>query len=123
MTGEVAHDGGEQEAGHYRIGYALEEAGRMHEWTDGELVWRDPGDENVHVEGSVRDASDGRFVPGVHETHPLLTIAEPDQPLEVGPELGSCHVVGIAAEGGIVPASVRRIQTRRSATPRPGRCK
>jgi hypothetical protein len=35
MTGEVAHDGGEQEAGHYRIGYALEEAERMYEWTGG----------------------------------------------------------------------------------------
>ncbi len=52
-----------------------------------------------------------------HETHPLLTLAEPDQPLEVGPELGSCHVVGIAAEGGVVPASVRRIRARESATP------
>ena len=30
MTGEVAHDGGEQEAGHYRIGYAIEEAEGMH---------------------------------------------------------------------------------------------
>jgi hypothetical protein len=46
MTGGVAHDGGEQEAGHYHIGYyALEEAERMYEWTGGELVWRDPGDE------------------------------------------------------------------------------
>ncbi len=45
MTGGVAHDGGEQEAGYYRIGYALEEAERMYEWTGGELVWRDPGDE------------------------------------------------------------------------------
>jgi hypothetical protein len=37
MTGGVAHDGGEQEAGHYRIGYALEEAERMYEWTGDEL--------------------------------------------------------------------------------------
>ncbi len=45
MTGEVAHDGGDQEAGHYRIGYAAEEAEGMYEWTDGEPVWRDPCDE------------------------------------------------------------------------------
>ena len=65
MTGEVAHDGGEQEAGHYSIGYAIEEAEGMYEWFEGELVWRNPQDENVHVEVSVRDAADGRFVPGV----------------------------------------------------------
>jgi hypothetical protein len=41
----VAHEGGEQEAGHYGSGYALEEAERMCECSDGELVWRDPGDE------------------------------------------------------------------------------
>ncbi len=75
MTGEVAHDGGEQEAGHYRIGYALEEAERMYEWTDVELVWRDLGDENVHVEVSVRDASDGRVVPGVRV---FATLIDPD---------------------------------------------
>jgi hypothetical protein len=72
----VAHDGGEQEAaGQYRIGYALEEAERMHEWTDGELEWSDPGDENVKVEVSVRDASDGRFVPGVRV---FATLIDPD---------------------------------------------
>ena len=38
MTGEVAHESGAQEAGHYRIDYALEEAERMYEWTNGELV-------------------------------------------------------------------------------------
>jgi hypothetical protein len=75
VTGEVAHDGGEQEAGHHRIGYALEEAERMYEWTGGELVWRDPGDENVDVEVSVRDASDGRFVPGVRV---FATLSDPD---------------------------------------------
>ena len=50
MTGEVAHDGGERRAGDYLIGYAAEEAEGMYEWSDGELVWRDPGEENVRVE-------------------------------------------------------------------------
>lgn len=66
MTGTVAHDGGERQSGPYLIGYAVEEAEGMYEWVDGELVWRDPGDgENLHVEVSVRDAGDGRFVPAV----------------------------------------------------------
>lgn len=39
MTGVVAHDGGEQPAGHYLIGYAVEEAEGMCEWTGGGLVW------------------------------------------------------------------------------------
>src|SRR5215208_5467832 len=50
MTGEVAHDGGEQEAGHFLVGYAVEEAEGMYEWTDGRLAWRDPAeDENLHL--------------------------------------------------------------------------
>lgn len=64
MTGEVAHDGGEQRAGDYLIGYAVEEAEGMYEWVDDGLVWRDPGEENLHVEVAVRDGGDGRFVPG-----------------------------------------------------------
>ena len=81
MTGEVAHDGGEQEAGHYRIAYAVEEAEGMYEWADGELNWHDPGEENVHVEVAVRDAGDGRFVPGVRV---LATLISPD-----GDEVGT----------------------------------
>jgi hypothetical protein len=81
MTGEVAHDGGEQEAGHYRIGYAIEEAEGMYEWADGKLTWRDPGEDNLHVEVSVRDAADGRFVPGVKV---LATLVAPD-----GSEVGT----------------------------------
>ncbi len=38
MTGTVAHDGGEQRAGDYLIGYAVEEAEGMYEWADGALV-------------------------------------------------------------------------------------
>lgn len=63
MTGEVAHDGGEKRAGDYLVGYAVEEAEGMYAWVDGSLQWRGPGDDNAHVEVSVRDAGDGRFVP------------------------------------------------------------
>lgn len=76
MTGTVAHDGGEQQSGHYLIGYAVEKAEGMYEWVDGELVWRDPDEEeNLHVEVSVRDASDGRFVPAVRV---IATLTDPD---------------------------------------------
>lgn len=63
MTEEIAQDGGEQRAGDYRIGYAVEKAEGMYELVDGEVQWREPGEENLHVEVAVRDAADGRFVP------------------------------------------------------------
>ena len=65
MTGSVADDGGQLAAGNYLIGYAIEEAEGMYEWADGQLSWRDPGADNLHVEVAVRDRADGRFVPGV----------------------------------------------------------
>ena len=75
MTGTVAHDGGEQPAGHYLIGYAVEEAEGMYEWTGEELVWREPGGSNLHLEITVRDSGDGRFVPDVHV---LATLVDPE---------------------------------------------
>jgi hypothetical protein len=75
MIEDVAHDGGETEVGHYRIGYAVEEAEGMYEWTGGGLAWHEPDGENVHVEVAVRDAADGRFVPGVRV---IATLVAPD---------------------------------------------
>jgi len=75
MTTVVADDGGEQVQGHYRIGYAIEKAEGMYAWQDGELIWHAPEDENVHVEVSVRDAADGRFIPAVRVT---ATLVDPD---------------------------------------------
>lgn len=75
MAQEVAHDGGEQPAGEYLIGYAVEEAEGMYRWEDGELVWQEPGDTNAHIEVTVRDAGDGRFIPGVRV---LATLVDPD---------------------------------------------
>jgi hypothetical protein len=64
MIGEVADDGQEIEYGPYLIGYAIEDAeGMYHRDDDGELVWQEPDKENIHVEISVRDKADGRFVP------------------------------------------------------------
>jgi hypothetical protein len=53
----------------------------MHDWFEGHLVWREPDGENLHLEISVRDRSDGRFVPGVRV---LATLIGPDGKL-IGP--------------------------------------
>ena len=64
MAGEVADGGGEKRAGQYVVAYAHEEAEGMYELVDGELRWREP-DGNIHLEVSVRDAGDDRFIPGL----------------------------------------------------------
>jgi hypothetical protein len=81
MAHTVADDGGEQGAGEYRIGYAVEKAEGMYERTGENLHWREPDTENLHVEVSVRDRSDGRFVPCVRV---LATLVGPD-----GEEIGT----------------------------------
>jgi hypothetical protein len=64
MIGEVADDGQEIKAGHYLVGYAIEAAEGMYVMNDnGELTWQEPEKENIHVEVSVRDGADGRFIP------------------------------------------------------------
>jgi hypothetical protein len=65
MAGDVAKGGGERPAGEYLVGYAVEDAEGMYHWTGDGLEWRNPEGENVHLEIAVRDAADGRFVPGV----------------------------------------------------------
>lgn len=64
MTHKEAH-GEERHAGDYLIGYAVEHAEGMYMMQGGELVWYEPRDENAHIEISVRDAADGRFIPGL----------------------------------------------------------
>ncbi len=64
MTQEEAH--GEQvETDDYLVGYAVEEAEGMYHFRDGALEWQNPDDENAHIEIVVRDAHDGRFLPGL----------------------------------------------------------
>ena len=60
-----ATDSGEEYCGDYWIGYAVGPAMGVYEWTTAELAWREPGVENLHVAITVRDAGDGRFVPGL----------------------------------------------------------
>jgi uncharacterized protein involved in high-affinity Fe2+ transport len=40
-----------------------------------DLRWENPGDENAHVEVAVRDAADGRFIPGLSIS---VTLTAPD---------------------------------------------
>ena len=64
MITEVADLGKEMRAGHYLVGYAIEKAEGMYQPDEnGELIWHEPEDENMHLEVSVRDAADGRFIP------------------------------------------------------------
>jgi Fe2+ transport protein len=87
MIGSVAQGGDQQRAGDYLIGYAVEEAQGVYELVGGDLVWREPDDANVHIDISVRNGRDGRFVPGLsiwvtlidgqgrevgHLVHPML---------------------------------------------------
>jgi hypothetical protein len=81
MATRVAHDGGTKPAGEYLVGYAIEEAEGVYAWQDGELVWQEPGEENLHVEVAVCDGADGRFVPGLRVQ---VTLVAPD-----GTEVGT----------------------------------
>ncbi|RJP77018.1 MAG: hypothetical protein C4524_09015 [Candidatus Zixiibacteriota bacterium] len=63
MIREVADDGDEAPVGEYLVGYAVEAAEGMYVCRDGKLTWQEPEEENVHLEISVRDGADGRFVP------------------------------------------------------------
>lgn len=64
MVGDVAEGGAQQQAGDYLIGVAVEEAEGLYVMKNGDLVWQEP-EGNLHVEVAVRDAADGRFVPGL----------------------------------------------------------
>jgi uncharacterized protein involved in high-affinity Fe2+ transport len=81
MMEEVADDGGQKAAGDYIVGYAIEKAEGMYMPENGELVWQDPDEENLHVEIVVRDRDDGRLVPGLDVEATLVT--------EAGEEVGT----------------------------------
>ena len=82
MATEVAHTGDKRESGDYVVGFAQEEAEGMYELvSEGELEWREPDEENCHLEIAVCDGADGRFVP--HLTVRATLTAEDGT--EVGP--------------------------------------
>lgn len=81
MATAEADDGSQVEAGDLLVAYAVEHAEGMYVWQDGRLKWEDPTDENAHIEVVVRDAYDGRFIPGL-DVSVTLTAAD-------GTEVGS----------------------------------
>ncbi len=72
MIDQVAQTGGIQRSGDVLVGFAVEEAEGMYVVDDGVLVWQEPGEENIHIEVTVMDAGDGRFVPGLEVTVTVL---------------------------------------------------
>lgn len=73
MVNEVADSGGMAHVGDYLVGYAIEEAEGMYMWDKGELAWRNPQGENAHIEVTLCDAADGRFIPGLAVTGTLIS--------------------------------------------------
>lgn len=64
MAESVADSGGRTEGGDYVVGYALEKAEGLYELVgEGEFEFREPDEENCHLEVAVADIADGRFVP------------------------------------------------------------
>jgi hypothetical protein len=72
-TGETANRRAQKKtSGDYEISYRVEPAKGLYEFSGGQLEWKEPQDENVHVDVLVLDAADGRFVPGLHLVATLL---------------------------------------------------
>jgi hypothetical protein len=72
LTTTEASDSGDRQAGDYLIGYAIEEAEGLYHMREGKLQWVEPTEENCHIEVAVRNAGDGRFLPGLSLSAVLL---------------------------------------------------
>lgn len=82
MAKEVADSGGMKHAGDYIVAYAQERAEGMYMLKgEGKLDWDAPTDENCHLEISVSDAGDQRFIPYLEITATLT----PEKGKAVGP--------------------------------------
>lgn len=75
MVNNVADDGGEVHAGDYIVAYAVEAAEGMYHMENGDLVMHEPDAENIHIEVSVRDGADNRFIPNLNIR---VTLIDPD---------------------------------------------
>lgn len=62
-------------AGEYEVVLVVENAEGMYHLRDGKLTWQEPESENAHIEVAVRDAADGRFIPGLTVS---VTVTDPD---------------------------------------------
>lgn len=72
-TGETNAGGREKKtAGDYEMSYTVEPAKGLYEFSSGKLEWKEPSEENVHLDVYVNDAKNGRFVPGLHVVASLI---------------------------------------------------
>lgn len=72
-TGEAAREGAEKKtSGDYEISYRIGPAKGLYEFSAGNLEWKEPQEENAHVDLFVKDSGDGRFIPGLHIVATLL---------------------------------------------------
>jgi hypothetical protein len=72
LTTTEASDSGERKIADYLVGYAIEEAEGLYHMLGGKLEWVEPTEQNCHIEVAVRNASDGRFLPGLSIAAVLL---------------------------------------------------
>jgi hypothetical protein len=70
--GAPAGDREKKTSGDYEISYRVEPAKGLYEFSAGKLEWKEPSEENLHLDVLVHDASDGRFIPGLHIVATLL---------------------------------------------------
>lgn len=72
-TGEAAAEGTRKKtSGDYEITYRIGPAKGLYEFSAGKLEWKEPEQDNAHLDVIVNDASDGRFIPGLHVVATLL---------------------------------------------------
>jgi hypothetical protein len=83
MAHEVAHSGDQQRADDYIVAYAQGEAEGMYILrSEGELERVEPRDANCHLEISISDAGDRRFIPLLRvEVNPQIFEQRADRPL------------------------------------------
>ena len=74
MVEQVAHTGAKKTIRGYIIGIAQEKAEGMYRLnSDDELIWEEPDEENCHIEVSVSDAADHRFIPALDVETTLIS--------------------------------------------------
>lgn len=84
MVNKVADNGAEKRSGDMIVAIAQERAEGMYHLMGGDLMWHEAGSSNCHLEVSVRDAADERFIPYLDVTATLtLKGEEPMEPVTV----------------------------------------
>ncbi len=71
MANKEAH-GETKAAGNFQVSYAVEKAEGMYHKMDGSLIWKEPDQENAHIEIAVQDGADLRFIPGLNVSVTVL---------------------------------------------------